>query len=79
MLNGLRARLADRKISLALTDAAKAYIAETAYDPVFGARPLRRFLQTHVETPLAKALIGGQVNDGQTVTVDVRDGEIVFG
>ncbi|EFL49403.1 ATP-dependent chaperone ClpB [Solidesulfovibrio fructosivorans JJ]] len=78
MLGGLRARLADRKISLELTDVAKAYIAETAYDPVFGARPLRRYLQAHVETPLAKALIGGQVSDGQSVTVDVRDGELVF-
>ena len=78
MLGGLRARLVDRKISLVLTDAAKRFIAETAYDPVFGARPLRRYLQTSVETPLAKALIGGQVEDGQTVTVDVRAGEIVF-
>ncbi len=78
MLGGLRARLADRKISLVLTDAAKSFIAQTAYDPVFGARPLRRYLQAHVETPLAKALIGGQVEDGQTVTVDVRGEELVF-
>ena len=78
MLGGLRARLADRKIGLTLTDAAKAFIAETAYDPVYGARPLRRYLQAHVETPLAKALIGGQVVDGQTVTVDVADGSLVF-
>ncbi|MFU2208399.1 ATP-dependent chaperone ClpB [Solidesulfovibrio sp. C21] len=78
MLGGLRSRLADRKISLELSDGAKAFIAETAYDPVFGARPLRRYLQAHVETPLAKALIGGQVSDGQTVTVDARDGELVF-
>ncbi|MEA5088173.1 ATP-dependent chaperone ClpB [Solidesulfovibrio sp.] len=78
MLGGLRARLADRKISLELSDAAKAFIAETAYDPVFGARPLRRYLQAHIETPLAKALIGGQVADGQTVTVDLRDGALVF-
>ncbi|BAH76558.1 ATP-dependent chaperone ClpB [Solidesulfovibrio magneticus] len=78
MLGGLRARLADRKISLALSDAAKAFIAETAYDPVFGARPLRRYLQAHIETPLAKALIGGQVSDGQTVTVDMQDGALVF-
>jgi len=78
MLGGLRARLAERKIGLTLTDAAKAFIAETAYDPVYGARPLRRFLQAHVETPLAKSLIGGQVVDGQTVTVDVLDGSLVF-
>ena len=78
MLGGLRARLADRKIGLVLTDAAKAFIAEGAYDPVYGARPLRRYLQAHVETPLAKALIGGQVADGETVTVDVRDDTLVF-
>ncbi len=78
MLGGLRARLADRKISLTLSDAAKAFIAETAYDPVFGARPLRRYLQAHIETPLAKALIGGQVSDGQTVTVDMQEGALVF-
>jgi len=78
MLGGLRARLADRKISLTLTDAAKAFIAETAYDPVFGARPLRRYLQAHIETPLAKALIGGQVVDGQDVAVDMQDGTLVF-
>lgn len=78
MLGGLRARLADRKIGLELTEAAKAFIAETAYDPVFGARPLRRYLQAHIETPLAKALIGGVVADGQTVTVDVRDGALAF-
>ncbi len=78
MLGGLRTRLADRKISLELSDAAKAYIAEAAYDPIFGARPLRRYLQAHIETPLAKAMIGGQVSDGQTVTVDVRGDELVF-
>jgi ATP-dependent Clp protease ATP-binding subunit ClpB len=78
MLGGLRARLADRKISLTLTDTAKAFIAETAYDPVFGARPLRRYLQAHIETPLAKALIGGQVMDGQAVAVDMQDGALVF-
>ncbi len=78
MLSGLRARLADRKITLTLTDAAKAFIADTAYDPVFGARPLRRYLQTHVETPLAKAIIAGQVADGETVTVDVRGGALAF-
>ncbi|KHK01775.1 ATP-dependent chaperone ClpB [Desulfovibrio sp. TomC] len=78
MLGGLRARLADRKIGLVLSDAAKSFIAETAYDPVYGARPLRRYLQAHVETPLAKALIGGQVADGETVTVDAKDDALVF-
>jgi ATP-dependent Clp protease ATP-binding subunit ClpB len=78
MLTGLRARLADRKITLTLSDAAKAFVAETAYDPVYGARPLRRYLQAHLETPLAKALIGGQIVDGQAITVDVADGALTF-
>jgi len=78
LMSGLRARLADRKISLTLTDAAKEHIVEAAYDPVYGARPLRRYLQAHVETPLARALIAGDVADGQDVTVDERDGGLAF-
>jgi len=78
LMSGLRARLADRKISLTLTGAAKEHIVEAAYDPVYGARPLRRYLQAHVETPLARALIAGDVADGQDVTVDERDGGLVF-
>jgi len=82
MLTGLRARLAERKISLELTDEAKGFIADAAYDPVYGARPLRRYLQAHVETPLARKLIAGDVTDGQTVTVDVAGmgeaGQLIF-
>jgi len=78
MLGGVRARLADRKISLILTDAAKTFIADTAYDPVYGARPLRRYLQAHVETPLAKELIAGRILDGGEVTVDVKDEGLFF-
>ncbi|MDQ7832153.1 MAG: ATP-dependent chaperone ClpB [Desulfovibrionaceae bacterium] len=78
LMSGLRARLAERKISLTLTDAAKEHIVEAAYDPVYGARPLRRYLQAHVETPLARALIAGDVADGQDVTVDERDGGLAF-
>jgi ATP-dependent Clp protease ATP-binding subunit ClpB len=78
LMSGLRARLAERKISLTLTDAAKEHIVEAAYDPVYGARPLRRYLQAHVETPLARALIAGDVADGQDVAVDERDGGLAF-
>jgi len=78
MLTGLRARLAERKMELTLTDAAKELVVERAYEPAFGARPLRRYLQTHVETPLAKAIIGGTVGEGETVTVDAKDGELVI-
>jgi ATP-dependent Clp protease ATP-binding subunit ClpB len=78
LLKGLSERLADRKITLTITDGARRFIAESAYDPVYGARPLKRYIQAHVETPLAKLLIGGKLNDGETVTVDERQGELVF-
>jgi ATP-dependent Clp protease ATP-binding subunit ClpB len=75
---GLRARLSDRKIELELTDKAKAFIADVAYEPSFGARPLRRYLQNHIETPLAKELITGTIGDGYKVVVDEQDGKLVF-
>ncbi|WP_319582157.1 ATP-dependent chaperone ClpB [uncultured Pseudodesulfovibrio sp.] len=78
LVAGLRARLEDRNIDLTLTDRAKAFIAQSAYDPSFGARPLHRYLKHNLETPLAKRLIGGDLVDGQTVTVDEREGELVF-
>ena len=74
----LRGRLSDRKIALELTDAARNFIAGEAYDPVYGARPLKRYVQHYVETPLARELVGGQIRDGQTVTLDVRDDALTF-
>jgi ATP-dependent Clp protease ATP-binding subunit ClpB len=76
MLSGLRRRLAERKITLVLTEAAKDLVVDQAYEPSFGARPLRRYLQNRVETPLAKALIAGTIADGGEVTVDAEDGEL---
>lgn len=67
----LQKRLADRRITLELTEAATSHLAEAGHDPVYGARPLRRYLQRQLETRLAKALIGGEVPDGSTVTFDV--------
>jgi len=67
----LNARLADRRITVDVTDGAKAWLAEAGYDPVYGARPLRRLLQTTVEDPLAKAILAGQVKDGEAVKFDV--------
>ncbi|HEY7746142.1 MAG TPA: ATP-dependent chaperone ClpB, partial [Desulfuromonadales bacterium] len=66
----LRKRLAGRRIALELTEAARDFIAESAYDPVFGARPLKRFLQHQLETRLGRALIAGDIRDGATITVD---------
>lgn len=78
LLGRLRARLAERKITVDLSDAARDFIAESAYDPVYGARPLRRYLQTNVETPLARRLIAGDLKDGQHVTIGVRLDKLTF-
>ena len=69
-MTGLRARLTERQITVALTDAARAFIARAGYDSAYGARPVKRYLQKHVETELAAMLIRGEVSDGQRVTVD---------
>ena len=74
---GIRARLADRRLTLEVTEAARALIAREGYDPVYGARPLRRFIQREVETRIARALIGGDIRDGATVAVDAEDDELV--
>ncbi|MBI5519446.1 MAG: ATP-dependent chaperone ClpB [Desulfovibrio sp.] len=79
LAGSLRARLADRKMGLTITEAAKRFMAEAGYDPVYGARPLRRYLQTHLETPLAREIISGRLGDGSDVVVDLLDGRIVFG
>ncbi len=79
LLFSLRKRLEERKITLDMTDRAKSFIAQAAYDPVFGARPLRRYLQVHLETPLAKEIISGRLGEGMNVVVDERGGVLVFG
>ncbi|MFO7801405.1 MAG: ATP-dependent chaperone ClpB [Desulfovermiculus sp.] len=78
LMQRLEGRLAERKIQVRLSEAAKDFIAREAYDPVYGARPLRRYLQTHVETPLAKKLIGGEIMDGQKILVDEQNGQLAF-
>jgi ATP-dependent Clp protease ATP-binding subunit ClpB len=74
----LRARLAERGLSLELTDAAKEHLAEAGWDPTYGARPLKRAIQRLVENPLALRLLEGDFEEGDTVRVDVEDGELVF-
>jgi ATP-dependent Clp protease ATP-binding subunit ClpB len=75
----LRGLLAERNIGLELTDGARQYLAETGYDPVYGARPLKRVIQREVQDPLALALLRGEFGEGCTVRVDARDGTIAFG
>lgn len=67
----MRTRLEGRKITLELTEAARNFIADNAYDPVYGARPLRRYLQQRIETTLARKLVGGELREGQHVVIDV--------
>ena len=72
----LNKRLADKQLTVTLTPAAKQYIIDSAYDPAFGARPLRRFVQHSVETLISRKIIGDQVQSGDTLTVDCVNGEL---
>ncbi|GKS03069.1 ATP-dependent chaperone ClpB [Sphingomonas aquatilis] len=69
--------LSDRKIALELTDAAREWLGRVGYDPVYGARPLRRAVQRHLQDPLAEAILRGEVKDGSTVKVDEGDGKLI--
>ena len=77
-LKNLRTRLAEKHISLELTEAAKDFLAERGYDPVFGARPLRRVIQRELETPLAKKILAGEVKEGDRVVVDAGPLGLLF-
>jgi ATP-dependent Clp protease ATP-binding subunit ClpB len=74
----LRHRLADREINLELTDAGRRLIAERGYDPVFGARPLRRYISHEIETRIGRALLTGDIHEGSAITVDAKDDEIAI-
>jgi ATP-dependent Clp protease ATP-binding subunit ClpB len=77
----LARRLADRQLALEVTPAAREWLAMNGYDPIYGARPLRRLVQSAIGDSLAKALLGGEIRDGDTVRVDVADdrGALVVG
>ena len=77
MVEGLRMRLADKTLSLEVTDAAKDLIIERGYDPLYGARPLRRCLQSGAETLIAKKLLSGDLGSGSTLVLDAENGELV--
>jgi ATP-dependent Clp protease ATP-binding subunit ClpB len=74
----LRRLLAERKITLELTEAAKLHLAEAGYDPTFGARPLKRVIQRELQDPLALHLLQGEFKEGDTIQVDFREGSLVF-
>jgi len=75
-INELNQRLSDRHISIELTEAAREHIAEGGYDPAFGARPLRRYIQKNVETLAARMILSGEVLQGSTIRIDLADGEL---
>jgi ATP-dependent Clp protease ATP-binding subunit ClpB len=78
LLADLNRRLADRRVTVKLDAKAKEWAAEKGYDPVYGARPLKRFLQRQIETKLARALISGEVAENSTVTFKVKGDELVM-
>ncbi len=78
LMQELNGRLEGRELSVELTPAAVGFIAEEAYEPAFGARPLKRYLQKNVETLLAKRILEGNISPGETLCIDVRDGSLIF-
>jgi ATP-dependent Clp protease ATP-binding subunit ClpB len=76
-IGDLRRRLADRRLGLSLTPAGRELIAREGYDPVYGARPLRRFISHEVETRIGRALLSGDIHDGAMIVLDAEDGELV--
>ena len=77
-LRGLQARLAERKLTLTLTDGARTWLANEGYDPAFGARPLKRLIQREIQDPLALKLLAGEIHDGDTVEVDAVEEGLAF-
>ncbi|EFD90841.1 ClpB protein [Listeria monocytogenes FSL J2-071] len=78
LVEELQIRLADQEITITISDDAKAFIAEEAYDPVYGARPLKRYIVRHVETPLAREIVSGKIMPHSSVEIDLEDKEFTF-
>ena len=76
MVEGLRGRMAAKDLSLEITDSAKSLIIERGYDPLYGARPLRRYLQSSVETLIARTILSGDIAAGTVITVDEKEGKL---
>ena len=77
LIKDVNKRLVEREVSIELTDAAKDFVVEGGYEPMYGARPLKRFLQKHVETMAAKLILSGEVSMGDTIELDAKDGDLV--
>jgi ATP-dependent Clp protease ATP-binding subunit ClpB len=77
LMEDMKRRLADRRITFEMTEAARVHIAESGYDPVYGARPLKRYLQREVETRVARSLVGGEIMDGAVISLAIEDEGLV--
>ncbi len=75
-IEGLRQRLAGRGVTLVLTPAARSFVAKAAYDPVYGARPLKRYLQHHLETRIGRAMIASEIHEGSQIRIDEDNGAL---
>jgi len=78
MVKDLQGRLADRKLNIELTEEAKSWLVKEGYDPVYGARPLRRAIERYVENPLSAKILQGEFSEGDTVMVDLGDDGLTF-
>ncbi|WP_404470030.1 ATP-dependent chaperone ClpB [Sutcliffiella horikoshii] len=78
LIKDLQKRLEDKHLTLALSEEAKRFIADSAYDPIFGARPLKRFIQKHIETLIAKEIIKGSIQDFQKIIIEVEEGKLII-
>ena len=78
LVNDLRERLRERQLNVDITAKAKAWLAAEGFDPVYGARPLRRAIEHHAENPLANKLLKGEFKEGDTIVVDLTDGQLTF-
>ncbi|NCB64896.1 MAG: ATP-dependent Clp protease ATP-binding subunit, partial [Bacilli bacterium] len=78
MVKELSSRLVDKQIQLSVSDEVTSWIAENAYDPIYGARPLRRFISAEIENPLARAIIKGEIHENQSVTVTLVGNQVGF-
>jgi len=78
MVKDLQSRLAERKLGVDLTEEAKSWLAEEGYDPLYGARPLRRAIERYVENPLSNKVLSGEFNEGDTIVVDLGDDGLTF-
>ena len=78
MVKDLQERLAERKLGVELTKKAKVWLAKEGYDPLYGARPLRRAIERYIENPLSTKLLRGEFSQGDTVIVDLRDDGLTF-